>query len=357
MMIALTAAAPRIGATDPTRPRDRDDSSRRTVCPRHQALTIKSSVATLAALKISRIQIPFAFSASGTKILLRVVRGGWCAMAKFSCSRRPVDRHPARSFLGRQTTRKSGSQSGLFNMNFGGTPGQQNPATAAAGANAAASPGGTTATSGTTAGTGNAGTTARPTYLRHHGNDRLRHDGQRAALGRAQAYSARQARAPPARPQVRLALCFLLPQAAHSREGAAVAIIGVASLNKKKGFTNSTRSPLTTSGCSFTIPPRTAANCCADRIIRRHSSARSGTSRGNLARWHTRRSRTWRDQEFRARSGLRSGYDGNIFADLRGRLPRHGTAIRQHRSDNAVDALRTQSDFRRFQRERPASSS
>ncbi|MGA2960759.1 MAG: hypothetical protein ABSD96_03745 [Candidatus Korobacteraceae bacterium] len=62
--------------------------------------------------------------------------------------------------LGQTNTPQAGSQSGLFNMNFGGTPGQQqNPAAAAAGANAAAIPGGTTATGGATAGTGAVGTT------------------------------------------------------------------------------------------------------------------------------------------------------------------------------------------------------
>jgi hypothetical protein len=60
---------------------------------------------------------------------------------------------------GQTNNPQSGSQSGLFNMNFGGTSGQQNAATAAASASAAATPGSTTATGGTTAGTGTPATT------------------------------------------------------------------------------------------------------------------------------------------------------------------------------------------------------
>ncbi len=84
MMIALTRGCSPIGATDPARPRDRNDSSRRTICPRHQALLQEVRPLPRRALKTSRIPTPSAFSASATKIPLRVVRGGWCAMVKFS---------------------------------------------------------------------------------------------------------------------------------------------------------------------------------------------------------------------------------------------------------------------------------
>jgi type II secretory pathway pseudopilin PulG len=131
--------------------------------------------------------------------------------------------------VGQATTpQAAGAQSGLFNMNFGATAGQQNPATAAAGANAAATPGGMTATSGTAAGPGVAttdttdatsGTTATT-----------------GSTGQSTSLFGQSATGSPGQTTSSSGSLFSSPATSAQPGGGGGPVIGVASLSKKKGI-------------------------------------------------------------------------------------------------------------------------
>ncbi len=142
---------------------------------------------------------------------------------------------PAAQLPGQANTPQAGAQAGLFNLNFGGAPGQPNPA-AAAGANTAAPPGGTTTTGGTTAGTGTtattdttSGTTGTATYGTTGTTDSSGPKTDVGLFGQPATGSPGQTTSSPGSP-------FSSPAGSAQPGGGGGAIIGVASLSKKKGI-------------------------------------------------------------------------------------------------------------------------
>jgi type II secretory pathway pseudopilin PulG len=124
--------------------------------------------------------------------------------------------------LGQANNPQAGSQSGLFNMNFGGTSGQQNPATAAAGANTTATPGSTTATTGT------AGTTSGATGATTSGTT--------DSTGQNTGSFGQTGTGSPGQTTSSSGSLFSSPASSAQPGGGGGAIIGVASLSKKNGI-------------------------------------------------------------------------------------------------------------------------
>jgi hypothetical protein len=141
--------------------------------------------------------------------------------------------------LGQANNPQAGSQSGLFNMNFGGTPGQQNPATAA-GTNTTATPGGMTATSGTTAGTATTattdttGATSGTTGTTTSGTTGT--TGTTGSSGQNTGLFGQTATGSPGQTTSSSGSLFSSPASSAQPGGGGGAIIGVASLNKNKGI-------------------------------------------------------------------------------------------------------------------------
>ncbi len=134
---------------------------------------------------------------------------------------------------------QSGSQSGLFNMKFGSTSGQQNAATAAAGGNAAATPGSTTATSGVPAGTGTPATTdTTDATSGTTGTTASGTTGTTGSTGQNTTTSmfGQTGAGAPGQTTSSSGSLFSSPAGAAQPGGGGGAIIGVASLSKKKGI-------------------------------------------------------------------------------------------------------------------------
>ena len=131
---------------------------------------------------------------------------------------------------GQANNPQSGSQSGLFNLNFGGTSGQQNAATAAAGANAAATPG-STPTSGASAGTG----TPAPTDTVDATSGTTGTTGSTGQNTTTSTFGQTGAGAP-AQTTSSSSSLFSSPAGTAQPGGGGGAIIGVASLSKKNGI-------------------------------------------------------------------------------------------------------------------------
>jgi len=137
---------------------------------------------------------------------------------------------------GQANTPQAGSQSGLFNLNFGGAPGQPNPATATTGANTTSTPGGTTATNSTTAGTGttattdtSSGTTGTATYGTTGTTGSTGPKTDVGLFGQPATGSPGQTTSSPSSP-------FSSPAGSAQPGGGGGPIIGVASLSKKNGI-------------------------------------------------------------------------------------------------------------------------
>ena len=136
--------------------------------------------------------------------------------------------------LGQANNPQAGAQSGLFNMNFGGTSEQQNPATAAAGANTTASPGNTTATSGTNAGTGTTATTG--TTDTTSGTTGATTSGTTNSTGQNTGLFGQTGTGSPGQTTSSSGSLFSSPASSAQPGGGGGPIIGVASLNKKNGI-------------------------------------------------------------------------------------------------------------------------